>query len=332
MKRPNPYIDLPLTAGKVVYTLIAAVIYLAQLVCGSLCGFFWFTLGKKDERKRERFHRMMYKCFNADIRLHPWWNLEVHNPYGETFTRGAILICNHQSMLDTFCLMALSPRILIMTQDKVWNNPLVAAVLRYADFFSISDPEWENRLAYCKSFIDRGWSVLLFPEGMRSREGNILRFHKGSFFLAERLHADILPVFLHGAAHIMPVGSMWGNRGCFYIEVGRRVTPDDRTFGAGYGERCVQMHRYYQEHFEEMRYRLETPAYFRSLAVSLYAAIGLRRTAAKVLDGNLPDDCHVTVLVDALVHPEREYVLPASSPLRKLYRKCNHLPENIKFE
>ena len=77
MKRPNPYIDLPLTAGKVVYTLIASVIYLAQLVCGSLCGFFWFTLGKKDDLTGFEENVIMGNLIPAGTGLNAYRKLKV---------------------------------------------------------------------------------------------------------------------------------------------------------------------------------------------------------------------------------------------------------------
>lgn len=331
MKRPNPYIDLPLTVGRVLAMVLSVVVYVSQLVYGSILGFCWFTCGRKTDAKRERYHRAMWRFFRFDLRSHPWLYANIHNPHGEDFHRGAILICNHQSLLDTLCLFILSPRILLVTHDRVWNNPLVAAVLRYADCFSVSDTGWDDRLEYCRSFLDKGYSIAVFPEGCRSQDGNVQRFHKGAFYLAERLEADILPVFIHGAAHVMPVGTTFANRGGFDIEIGRRIPPNALSFGSGYVERCREVHRYYVAHYEDICRRVETPDYFRSLVIGLYASVGLGCKAKNVLDGARYDAWDVLTLVDALVHPECTYTLPVSSPLRRIYDKYTHLPQNITF-
>ena len=331
MKRPNPYIDLPLTVGRVLAMVLSVVVYVSQLVYGSILGFCWFTCGRKTDAKRERYHRAMWRFFRFDLRSHPWLYANIHNPHGEDFHRGAILICNHQSLLDTLCLFILSPRILLVTHDRVWNNPLVAAVLRYADCFSVSDTGWDDRMEYCRSFLDKGYSIAVFPEGCRSQDGNVQRFHKGAFYLAERLEADILPVFIHGAAHVMPVGTTFANRGGFDIEIGRRIPPNALSFGSGYVERCREVHRYYVTHYEDICRRVETPDYFRSLVIGLYASVGLGCKAKNVLDGARYDAWDVLTLVDALVHPECTYTLPASSPLRRIYDKYTHLPQNITF-
>lgn len=331
MKRSNPYIDLPLTVERVVWMGISVVIYLSQLIYGGIRGFLWFTLGKKTDEKRLRFHEAIWHFFNFCVKYHSLLNVRIHNPHGETFEKGAVIICNHQSMLDTICMLILSPRILLVTHDKVWNNPIVATMLRYADFFSVSDTEWSGRIDYCKSFIRKGYSIVIFPEGERSREGNILRFHKGAFFLAEQLQADILPVFIHGAAHIQPVGCKFQNKGCFYIEIGKRVVSDDTLWGGDYVQRCKNFHRYYVEHFEEIRYKIETPDYFSHLVIAMYASIGLRKQAINVLKGNMSDQWHIKNFVEALVNPEKEFEVPVSSPLKRIYDKYTHLPQNIIF-
>lgn len=331
MKRSNPYIDLPLSIKQVIIMTISSVTYISQLIYGSLRGFFWFTLGKKTDEKREKFHEAIYRLFRFDVRYHPWLDAKIYNPNGETFNRGAIIICNHQSLLDTLCLLILSPHILLVTHNKVWNNPLVAAVLRYADFFSVSETEWESRLEYCKSFIDKGYSIVIFPEGKRSSDGNILRFHKGAFFLAEQLQADILPIFIHGAAHILPVGKFFANKGKFYIEIGQRIVPENTTFGINYVERCKQLHRYYCNHFEEIRYKIETANYYYYLVVELYASIGLRKEASAVIHKQKQDYWNVQSLLMALIHPEQCIEVSRTSPLRQLYKKYTHLPNNIKF-
>lgn len=331
MKRPNPYIDLAPTVMQVLVMLLSATVYVFQLFYGSVRGFVWFTLGKKTEAKRRKFHETMCRFFRFDIRWHPWLHVNISNPYGETFSRGSIVICNHQSLLDTLCLLILSPRILLVTHDKVWNNPLVAAVLRYADFFSVSDTEWEGRLEYFRSFVEKGYSIVVFPEGKRSADGNILRFHKGAFFLAEQIGSDILPMFIHGAAHVLPAGKAFANKGDFYIEIGKRICPDDRSFGENYAERCKQLNRYYREHFEEIRYRIETAGYYRYLVIRMFASIGLQKEAQAVLDGQTCDRWDVNNFMKSLVLPDQTVEVSSSSPLRKLYKKYTHLPKNILF-
>ena len=331
MIRSNPYIDAPLTITRIVYMIYCTVIYLSQVIYGSIRGFLWFTLGKKDDRKRELFHNAIWKHFNIDMEYSPFWKTTIHNPYKEDFKKGSILICNHQSMLDTLCLLVLSPRVLIVTHDKVWNNPIIAAVLRYADFISVTDTQWEDRFDYCKSFLDKGYSIAIFPEAQRSVHGNILRFHKGAFYLAEKLKADILPVFIHGAAHVLPTGVSFANKGKLYIEIGERIAYKDDSFGKNYVERCKRFHLYYIDYFESIRNKIETPDYFRDLVISLYSSVGLEKEVKEVLIKGKPDRWGIDDLIMALTNPLNQLDVSKKSHLRLLYNKFTNLPSNIKF-
>ena len=51
--------------------------------------------------------------------------------------------------------------------------------------------------------MKNGYSLIVFPEGTRSEDGVIKRFHKGAFYLAEKLNVDILPIMIHGTNYTL---------------------------------------------------------------------------------------------------------------------------------
>ena len=74
-----------------------------------------------------------------------------------------------------------------------------------AEFYAISDG-MESLTPKLKKNVEEGYSVLIFPEGTRSPDTHIQRFHKGAFYLARELEIDILPVIIHGSGSIMTKG------------------------------------------------------------------------------------------------------------------------------
>ena len=70
-----------------------------------------------------------------------------------------------------------------------------------------------------KDLVDRGYSIAVYPEGTRSKDCKIGRFHQGAFFIAERLNLDILPMCLYGTGKILPKKTYSLNKGPIYIEV-----------------------------------------------------------------------------------------------------------------
>ena len=164
--RCNPFLDAPLTVRRVVLMAIAAVVFILGVIYGTVRGAFWTWCGRTRERRLDDFHRIMHKVFKLDLRLHPWLFCDIHNPYNETFERGSIAICNHQSLIDPLCLLILSPKLLIVTGKRVWENPIVKPVLRLAEF-TCTSYTMDEMIEYCRYHIDRGYTVVFLPEGER---------------------------------------------------------------------------------------------------------------------------------------------------------------------
>ena len=163
-------------------------------------------------------------------------------------------------------MMALSPKIVFLTNDWVWRNPFYGLVIRKAEYYPVSDG-MERNLPRLKDLYERGYSICVFPEGTRSPNCEILRFHKGAFALARELDADILPVFLHGIGHVLPKEELMFRAGEMYLEVGERMRPYEEVQAETDSEcdRLVtkQMRHYYQEHYTALCAKIETPEYWR---------------------------------------------------------------------
>ena len=112
-----------------------------------------------------------------------------------------------------------------------------------------------------KQRIDEGYSVLVFPEGHRSKDGHIQRFHRGAFYIAERLHLDILPVMIFGSGDFLRKGVFWGKPNRLFMQILPRILPESTLFGKNYSERTKQIRRYYQEEYRKFRMRHNTPDY-----------------------------------------------------------------------
>ena len=152
---------------------------------------------------------------------------------------------------------------MFLTNDWVWHNPFYGMVIHRAEFYPVSNGI-ENNIDRLRSLYERGYSICVFPEGTRSADCNIQRFHKGAFYLAEQLGADILPVYLHGPGHVLPKRDFMLREGQITVEVGQRITSDDDRFSDDLLERTRQMRHHYQEHYASMCSRIETSGYWRS--------------------------------------------------------------------
>lgn len=244
--------------------------------------FYWLIL-PDSEQKRLRYHAYIQKFTRKALLSIPAVSTTFHNLNNEDFSRPAIIIANHQSSLDLLCMLALTPKLVVLTNRRVWNNPLYSLIIRCAEFYPNNDG-YDLTLARQRNLVSRGYSILVFPEGTRSLDGSIARFHKGAFQMAQDLHIDILPVFIHGVADIMPKNSLILSPGNIYVEVGQRIsylsfaTLNARTLAS-------QMRKYFLTHYDDICRQQQQMSYYLPLVRHQYIYKGhtIQRRCRKTL-------------------------------------------------
>jgi 1-acyl-sn-glycerol-3-phosphate acyltransferase len=185
------------------------------------------------------------------------------------FSEPAVIISNHQSFLDILSLAMLNPKLIFLTNNWVWNSPVFGAVARMADFYPVSNGA-ENSIELLADRVKQGYSVVIFPEGTRTVDGEIKRFHKGAFYLAEQLNIDILPILIHGTGYTMTKGDFLLKDGQITLKYLPRIKPNDTEFGAGYSERTKLIGRYFKEEYKQLSTEIEQPAYFKEQLIYNY--------------------------------------------------------------
>lgn len=188
------------------------------------------------------FSRLLLKC--------AWFvRKDLVNIGNERFKTPMLLIANHQSFIDIIGLLALSPKIVLITNKWVWNSPLFGYIVRSAGFQNV-DQGYETSLEKLQDKINEGYSIAVFPEGTRSLDGSIKRFRKGAFALAKSLHLDILPVLFHGnnliIAKSQPFYVYKGKLACRIFE---RVSYDDPAWGDTYQETSKNFCRFFRQEY-----------------------------------------------------------------------------------
>ena len=222
------------------YTIFSFCYFLGFAIDMTVRGFFLITLGGATKEHKLKYHTILQRKSRFVINHVPGTTFRYSNPYGETFERPAMIISNHQSHLDLMGIIMLTPKLIILTKNWVWHNPFYGIVIRYADFFPISDTEeMRNNLM---EKVKEGYSVMIFPEGTRSADCRIQRFHRGAFYLAEEMGLDILPVYLDGFGKVLPKTSWHLHPGHMSVEVMQR-----QPMKEGYREMTKKVHRMYVE-------------------------------------------------------------------------------------
>ncbi len=258
----------------VMWGLLRSVFAFLYFVFGALLltliGLIFAKLNPFNKEKGKLiYHRILSKfCWSL---LYIMANVKKRfiNPEKEDFSKPAIIICNHHSFLDILSMVMLHPKLILFTNNWVWNSPVFGAVVRLADYYPVEQGV-ENSLALIADRIKHGYSVVIFPEGTRSVDGVIKRFHKGAFYLAEKLQLDILPILIHGSGYTMTKGDFLLKNGTITLKFLPRIKPTDQTLGTDYSARAKLTGRYFRDEFAKAVTHLEQPAFFRERLVYNY--------------------------------------------------------------
>lgn len=249
---------VPVTLGSLCRTAFSLAAFMLAMAVVIPCSWLYFLFGKS-EAKTLKYHRFLCWISGFVMRHIPGVSFRLENKGKEDFSRPAVIISNHQSHLDILCLLMLHPKITVLTNSWVWK--FYRGVIGHAEFLPVSDG-MESNIGKLRETVRRGYSVLVFPEGTRSADCTIGRFHRGAFYIAEELGLDIVPVVLHGAGHVLPKGELMLRKGSIYVEVQSRISPDDKSFGEDYRERTRAFRRYYTDSYERLCTERETAAYY----------------------------------------------------------------------
>ena len=93
--------------------------------------------------------------------------------------------------------------------------------------------------------VEKGTSVLVFPEGSRSRNGALCRFHRGAFYLAQQLHVPLQPLLLEDTFRLMSKGEVYIGAAQPTLTFLDPIMPDDPLYQQTYQAMCSRVHQMY---------------------------------------------------------------------------------------
>lgn len=144
-------------------------------------------------------------------RLHPGWRFEVGGYEVTDPERPYILVSNHQSFADIPFISRLPWEMKWMAKAELFRIPVAGWMMRMAGDIPIrrgSLSSSRRALERAGWYLERDCPVIIFPEGTRSRTGDLLRFTRGAFKLAVETDVPLLPMVVDGTRETLPRGSV----------------------------------------------------------------------------------------------------------------------------
>ena len=193
-----------------IYTLIICTV---MLVVSAVA----FVVTVPFDKGRRVVHELSRALVYMFIMVPPTWkrrvegldNIEKDKPY--------VIVINHQSMVDIMMLYLVPMTFRWVSKREVYRIPYIGQFLLLHGDIAIDRSRGADSMRKVtekgKMWICRGVSIAMFPEGTRSKSGEMGRFKQGAFALAKEAGVEILPVVLHGTRDVLKKNYMvnWRN-------------------------------------------------------------------------------------------------------------------------
>jgi len=168
--------------------------------------FWWFLFLPKYKRFRLFFYIVAEPWIFFVVRFLLMTRLKVIGKKHIDNKRSSLYICNHQSWVDVPVLFKYTKAIGV-SKKEVTRLPIVGVLIIYASPILVDRFDKSSRMGILKELIRNlklGYSITLFPEGTRSRDGRILTSNNAAVRLCYKLNVPVVTSSIEGTRDILP--------------------------------------------------------------------------------------------------------------------------------
>ena len=155
-----------------------------------------------------RFYRFMRAILYGINRL--YFRLEVYGTEHVPMTGGVLLVPSHASNLDpTTIACGLKREVHFLAKEELFPG-MLGKFLRKVNAYPLRDSgidRWALRL--CGAILRQGHVLMVFPEGQRTRDGELMEAKPGAALIAAQTDVPLVPAYIDGSFEAMPTGATW---------------------------------------------------------------------------------------------------------------------------
>jgi 1-acyl-sn-glycerol-3-phosphate acyltransferase len=183
-----------------------AFLTLSSILLFPVAVVVWLATAAFD-RRLVALHR--FTCFWASLYtwLNPAWRVSIEGRERIDRRTAYVMVANHQSLLDILVLFRLFAHFKWVSKIENFRVPCIGWNMRLNRYIPLRRGDRASiarMMTECEATLRAGNSIMMFPEGTRSRDGRLQPFKPGAFALAQRTGAPLLPIVVEGTANALP--------------------------------------------------------------------------------------------------------------------------------
>ena len=202
--------------------LFWAFFVVSSLICLLVAVLIWLVTTPFDPQRRINHH---FSCWWAAMYAHvyPGWRIRVTGRDNIRPDQAYVIVANHTSLADIVLMFCLFRQFKWVSKASVFNYPILGwnmRLCRYVPLVRGDKNSIQQMMARCEAWLRDGISIVMFPEGTRTRDGLMKPFKHGAFTMAQQTNCDVVPVAIHGGHHIIPKHKrVLATRASLWVEV-----------------------------------------------------------------------------------------------------------------
>jgi 1-acyl-sn-glycerol-3-phosphate acyltransferase len=211
----------------------------SSLVCFTTALLIWMITFPFD-----RDHRCnhMFSCVWATLYAvaYPGWRVSVRHRERIPPRRAYVIVANHTSIADIILLFGLFKQFKWVSKKSVFKLPLIGWNMMMSGYVPLVRGDRSSigrMMEESRRWLRRGISIMMFPEGTRSEDGQLKPFKHGAFSLALETGVSVVPIAIHGGHALIPKHSgTFAAKADLVVEVLDAIPPDGFTEPDAYAE------------------------------------------------------------------------------------------------
>ena len=220
-------------------------IFASAIVVNVVVDWIYCLFVHDKEVRRRRFVQSLHRASAYPLKVLHGVHVTVNNPGQEQFRKQAVIICNHQSMLDLMVVISLIPNMTVLMKEDFRKLWLFRQLAKKAGYHFASN-DYMSLFQALEADAKAGYHLLIYPEGTRTLNGQIGSFHTGAFTIARYFNLDILPLHISGMYEVLPKGKSIAKPHDVVLYVYPRISTNQPLFRSGaktVTKRMEQMYR-----------------------------------------------------------------------------------------
>lgn len=173
--------------------------------------FVWAAIGlcSPFDRNQKFSYRFTNLWGFVILRANPFWQIRIIGKNHIKENRGFVLVANHMSLADIICLFCLGKHFKWLAKKSLFKIPVFGwtmSLMRYIPLERGRHGSIRDSFELAREWLEKNTSVLIFPEGTRSKSGKLSEFKNGAFKLALLTGKPIVPIVIRGTEKVMTKG------------------------------------------------------------------------------------------------------------------------------